>query len=74
MGDGVAHLCPRCQEKRDRGLLAHDFVLVCARCGRTSLDEPKIEQWWGLPKPEPGTHSLSVCDDCFDPEADAHRM
>lgn len=73
VGDGAAHLCPGCQEKRDLGVLAGDFVLICARCGRTSLDEPKITQWWALPKHEPGSMSKSVCDECFDAETDSHR-
>jgi hypothetical protein len=60
---GEAHLCPRCQRKRDRGLLGHDFVIECICCERNSVDHPEIQQWWGTPEG-------SVCDDCHDPEQD----
>jgi hypothetical protein len=63
---GEAHLCPSCQRKRDRGWLGHDYVIECIRCGRNSVDNPEIEQWWG-------THDqwgASVCGDCYDPKRD----
>ena len=76
VGDGEAHLCPRCQLKRDQGLLGHDFVLVCARCERTSLDKPKMQQWWPMPDADakPGTYANSLCDDCHDPETDVPQI
>jgi hypothetical protein len=69
MGEGEAYLCPRCQERRARGLLAEDFALWCVRCGRNTKDHPEIKQWWGLPD-----RSGSVCDDCHDPATDATRI
>lgn len=67
--DGTeVHLCPRCQEKRERGHLAHDFVLVCLRCDRSTVDNPELTQWWQ------SVEGGSVCDDCYDQDRDAHRL
>jgi hypothetical protein len=60
-----AHLCPRCQYKRDRGWLGIGYVLECIRCGRNTVDNPEIKQWWGTREP-----GASACDDCHDPEHD----
>lgn len=69
---GEAHLCPRCQEKQERGWLDHDFVLECVGgCGRNTVDNPEMMQWHAIPAP-PGSDraSVSVCGDCFNADPD----
>ncbi len=36
-----AHLCPRCRQRRQQGLLAEDFANECVHCGRMTIDHPK---------------------------------
>src|SRR4051812_49290577 len=66
----AAHLCERCVDKRDKGVLVDDFSLECARCGRSTRDGDI--QWWGVPA-DPENRStahgvpppqITVCDDC----------
>jgi hypothetical protein len=68
-GDREAHLCPACQEKRDRGILAEPFYIECVRCGRNTKDNPDVKRWRQIPS-DPGDRPRSVCRDCFDAAPD----
>jgi hypothetical protein len=63
-GAPEAHLCPRCTDLLERGLLTHDYVLVCFRCGRNSALHPELRQWWGVPHPNEPGRQVSICEDC----------
>lgn len=60
----TAYLCPRCSERRRRGVLADPLGLWCVRCERTRADG--VERWWGV---RDGAGQLvDVCDDCLTSE------
>src|SRR4051812_29944451 len=75
IGDGEAHLCPRCIERRDAGVLGDDGNPICARCGRTGDDFASGRVWHVTQEPpEPGSYSRALCPDCFDPGRDARPI
>jgi hypothetical protein len=72
---GEADLCEPCQERRDKGWLAEEFVLGCVPCGVNTVDNHgEIDQWWGIPDPKGERWQVSVCDNCFDSEHDPFRV
>ena len=62
-----AHLCPDCQEKKERGWLAEELVLECVRCKRNTVDNPELKRWHMLPG-APGERARHLCLDCFRPD------
>lgn len=74
MRDGPeAHLCEQCRYRRDRGWLAEDYVLECARCKRNTVSNPEVTLWRTIPSMT-GEPSRTVCFDCFDPIADSRFL
>ncbi len=64
------HFCPRHADPERRARLAEGYMLVCARCERTSKHEPRIKRWWNVNK---HGERITVCDDCHVPGRDAMR-
>ena len=63
------HLCGRCIERRERGILAEEFYLECVRCGRNTKDNPDIKRWHLLPRSwDDAGEADHVCAACFRPE------
>lgn len=64
----TTHMCPECQAKRERGILAEPFYLECVRCRRNAKDNPEITQWRVLPTREGERGARHVCIACFRPD------
>ena len=66
------HFCPRHADPERRSRLAEGFMLVCARCGRTSKDDSALDPWWG--GRGEGDERIIVCDDCHDSDRDTRPL